>query len=134
MSVTPPAAVRHRGLASGRWAELTLLEQLANIGSEFSRAARATASGNGARFEAAIDRCLELFDLTLADERWRGRRREIARAREIVCDFLIGANRYSSTAQTLDAYFLGFASARRRTGLNDISSSANVRSHSRGSG
>lgn len=49
---------------------LTLLERLANIGSEFSRAERARAAGNNERSAAAFDRCLELFDLTLADDRW----------------------------------------------------------------
>ena len=29
---------------------------------------------------------LELLDLTLADPRWRGRLREISRARELLCD------------------------------------------------
>lgn len=47
-----------------------------------SRAARAKATGNEARFDSALGRCLELFDLTLADDRWRGRRREIAMVRE----------------------------------------------------
>lgn len=66
------------------------------------------------RLAAALDRCLELFDLTLADERWHGRRREIARARELVCDFLVGDNAYGSTRESLDAYFLPFALAARR--------------------
>lgn len=62
-----------------------------------------------------MDRCLELFVLTLADDRWRGRRREIARAREVVCDFLVGDNAYGSNAESLDAYFLPFAVAARWT-------------------
>lgn len=105
----------HAGLAAGRWQELTLLEQLGNIGSEFGRAARAKEAGNEPRFAAALDRCLELFDLTLADGRWRGRRREIARAREVVVDFLIGGNDYRSSAEALDQYFLVFAAAVRAT-------------------
>ncbi len=104
----------HTGLAAGRWHELSLMEQLANIGSEVGRATRAKALGNEARFASALDRALELFDLTLADERWRGRRREIARAREVVCDFVVGHNEYGSTAESLDAYFLPFAVAARR--------------------
>jgi hypothetical protein len=36
--------------------------------------------------------------VALADARWRGRLKEIARAREIVCDFLVGDNEYVSTA------------------------------------
>ena len=33
-------AVQHRDMAAGRWHELTLAEQLGNIGSEVSRAIR----------------------------------------------------------------------------------------------
>lgn len=104
----------HPGLAAGRWLELTLAEQLGNIGSEVGRALRARAQGDLERSDRALDRTLELFDLTLADRRWATRRKEIARAREIVCDYLVGGNEYGSSAQTLDAYFLGFATAARR--------------------
>src|SRR3990172_8983994 len=104
----------HVGLAAGRWSDLTLLEQLANIGSEVGRASRARSLGNEQRLTNALERCLELFDLTLADERWRHRRREISRAREIVCDFLVGDNGAGSTAESLDAYFLPFAIAAPR--------------------
>jgi hypothetical protein len=82
----------HQNLAAGRWAELSLMEQLGNIGSEVGRASRVHAQANEARFVPALDRALELFDLTLADERWATRRKEIARAREVVCDFLVGDN------------------------------------------
>ncbi len=104
----------HSGLAAGRWLELTLLEQLANIGSEVGRATTAKSLGNDQRLAHAVDRSLELFDLTIADDRWRYRRREIARAREIVCDFLVGDNAYGSTAESLDRYFLPYAIAARR--------------------
>lgn len=103
----------HRGLAAGRWRQLSLVEQLANIGSEAHRAAAAKGLGNEARFAAAVDRFLELFDLTLADARWNGRRRELTRAREVTLDFLVGDNVYGSTPQSLDAYFLPFAVAAR---------------------
>jgi hypothetical protein len=108
------SAPLHPGLAAGRWYELTLMEQLGNLGSEVGRASRAKAQGNEQRFMGAFDRALELFDLTLADVRWRGRLKEIARAREVVCDFLVGDNEYGSTAESLDRYFLPFAMAARR--------------------
>ena len=104
----------HANLASGRWHTLTLAEQLGNVGSDVGRAIRAKAQGDDVRLQGALDRALELFDLTLTDERWRGpRRREIARAREVVCDFLVGDNEYASTAASLDAYFLPYAVAAR---------------------
>jgi hypothetical protein len=106
----------HEGLAAGRWQTLTLAEQLGNIGSEVGRAIRARERDDAQRFEGAFARALELFDLSLADRRWHGPRvREIARAREVTCDFLVGDNDYRSTAESLDRYFLQFAIAARRT-------------------
>jgi hypothetical protein len=107
--------VLHANLAAGRWHTLTLAEQLGNIGSDVGRAIRAKEQDNDVRLQGALDRALELFDLTLTDERWCGpRRREIARAREVVCDFLVGDNDYASTAESLDAYFFAYALAARR--------------------
>lgn len=108
--------VMHPGLSAERWQALSLHEQLGNVGTEVARAARAKATANGERLSFALDRALELFAFTLADERWRGpRRREIARAREVVCDFLVGENEYGSTAASLDAYFLSYAVAGRHS-------------------
>ena len=113
-SSTPmPEAPSHVALASGRWHTMTLAEQLGNVGSEVGRAVRAKAQGNEGRMIAALDRALELFDLTAADPRLLGRRREVLRAREVVCDFLVGDNQFRSTAQSLDGYFLAFATAAR---------------------
>jgi hypothetical protein len=105
----------HAGLASGRWGTLTLAEQLGNAGADVGRAIRARDERDQGRFDAALDRALELLDLTLADPRWSGpRRREIARTREVVCDFLVGDNLYGSTPELIDNYFLAFVVAARR--------------------
>jgi hypothetical protein len=104
----------HRDLAGGRWMTLSLAEQLGNIGSEVGRAIRARAAGDTARFGPALDRALELLDLTLADDRWRGpRRREIARVREVVCDHLVGDSIYGSSDRSLEDYFMAYAFAAR---------------------
>jgi hypothetical protein len=47
--------------AAGRWARLTLMEQMAHIGSEVERAIRAYEGRREARFELALARALELF-------------------------------------------------------------------------
>lgn len=109
------AGVFHREAASGRWFEMPLMEQLGNIGTEVARAARAKEAGNEGRAWNALKRALELFDLTIADDRSRGpRRREICRARELFCDFIVGDNEYGSSAESLDRYFLPFAVAARQ--------------------
>lgn len=102
----------HQGLAGGRWQQLSLAEQLANVGSEVGRMRRWR--GRDERLMAgAFARALELLDLTLVDPRWRYRLREIARARELLCDAAAGGSDYGTTLEDLDRYFLAFAVAAR---------------------
>jgi hypothetical protein len=89
------------------------MEQLANIGSEVGRARRHEKTDE-ARFRDASDRALDLFDLTLEDPRWKGRRREIARARELFCAALSGRSDYRTSLSDLERYFMPFAAAVRR--------------------
>lgn len=102
----------HKNLASGRWFELSLMEQLGNIGSEVSRAQSAQGK-DAVRFQNATDRALELFDLTLSDMRWRGRLTEVGRAREVFCDAVLGGKEYGSSLGDSNRYFTQFAIAAR---------------------
>lgn len=106
----------HKEAAEGKWFQMTLMEQLGNIGSEVGRAAGAQGK-DGHRFHQAVERALDLFDLTLEDQRWiKARRlREISRAREVFCDAVYGKKQYGTTLADLDAYFLQFALAAART-------------------
>ena len=103
----------HAGLAAGAWYQLTLMEQLANVGSEVGRLRR-WRDRDERLATRALERALELLDLTLGDPRWRGRLREIARARELLCDAATGGHAYGTTLDDLDRYFLAFATAARR--------------------
>jgi hypothetical protein len=105
----------HGDLAAGRWRTLSLAEQLGNVGSEVDRSIRAWESGKNDRFEQALSRALELFDLTAQDDRWRGhRRREILRAREEFCRLFFGDDPPPDSARGLKEYFLRFAVLARR--------------------
>jgi hypothetical protein len=110
--VTAPAP-RHPELAAGRWQRLSLAEQLANVGAEVGRMRRRRGTDEPL-VAAAFERALELLDLTLTDSRWRGRLKEIARARELLCDAASGGREYGTTLESLDRYFLTFAVAARR--------------------
>jgi hypothetical protein len=100
----------HKELAEGRWFAFPLVVQMANIGSEVGRARQAEGDDK-VRFEGAVDRALDLFDLTLADPRWRGRRFEIARARELFCAAATKSEEYHTTLADMERYFLPFAMA-----------------------
>ena len=105
----------HPSLAAGRWRSMSLIEQLANVGSDVDRAIRAHAQGRQDRFERALDRALELFDLTATDPRWPlHRRREILRAREQFCRLFFDETVEPDLASYLGKYFLQFAVAARR--------------------
>ncbi len=113
---TPSEAplIHHSTLAAGRWRTLSLMEQLGNVGSEVERALRAHHQGRTSRFEHALDRALELFDLTANDPRWRGhRRREVLRAREQFCRVFFDEGVEAGLAEYLSKYFLQFAVAAR---------------------
>lgn len=101
-------AYLHQNLANGGWYELSLAEQMGNIGSEVSRASLWQGKDEKL-FWSAVERGLELFDLTLQDARWKGKLYEIARAREVYCDAVYGGPFYKSTFKDLQPYFDQFA-------------------------
>jgi hypothetical protein len=85
------------------WAKFSLIEQMANIGSEVSRALRS--KGNQTRHWGAVTRALDLFWLTIEDPRWKGRRREILRARELFAAAALGSDEFKTSLEDLDRYF-----------------------------
>ena len=104
---------QHHSTASGRWFKFSLIEQMANIGSEVIRAIQWKNKGNQAYSRMAFERALELFDLTLADQKNLHRLREVTRAREVLVDFFDGQNSYSSTDESWQKYFYAFNYAAR---------------------
>ena len=101
---------QHKELAAGGWQRFGLTEQMANIGSEVGRARKWQGKDKNL-FQGAVERALELFDLTLEDSRWQGRLREIARAREVFLDAVLGGKEYGSTLEESYRYFTQFALA-----------------------
>ena len=107
-------AFQHSSMASGKWFTYTLCQQMGNIGSEVGRAAR-WQEKDVKLYEGAVFRAIELLDLTLSDVRWKHRFREIARAKETVCDAYTGGTEYNSTFGDLEKYFYHFAYAARNS-------------------
>lgn len=103
----------HKEMAEGRWAEMSVLDQMGNIGSEVSRALKAKRMGNEKRCQGAFERALELFDLTMECHRKEDcRLREICRAREELCDYFLG-NEWGTDAEKMMKYYDEFAAMAR---------------------
>jgi hypothetical protein len=98
----------HKQLASGRWFELSLVEQLANVGSDIERTIQWKKKGDAEYSSKAFERALELLDLTIADPKNRKRLKEIVRVREVLVDHFVFDNIYASTDESWQRYFFQF--------------------------
>lgn len=105
----------HTELVIQKWSTLSLVEQMANIGSEVLRAWKWRSKGNNDYAQAANFRALDLFDLTISDKKYHHELTEIARAKELWLDFFLGSNQYHQTVQQWEKYFLAFNYAARNT-------------------
>ena len=105
---------QHKELAAGRWKTFSFVEQMANIGSEVERALNWQAKNNPAYCQKAVDRALELVDLSLEAAATFPRRKELARLREAVVDYFLDQNHFRSSPELWRGYFLHFNYAARR--------------------
>lgn len=104
--------MQHRDLQIKKWSSLSLIEQMANIGSEVIRSLNWRRKHNLEYAHMANLRALELFDLTLACQSDPALK-EVARARELWLDYFVGDNQYHQTDHQWHKYFLSFNYAAR---------------------
>ncbi len=102
----------HQNLADGKWNKMSFFEQMANIGSEVSRTI-SWKKRNDDYSNKALDRALELLDLTIGDVRNRHRLKELVRLREVLADYFVFDNEYQSTDDLWQKYFYSFNYAAR---------------------
>jgi len=107
-------SIQHKNLAEGRWERMSLCEQMANIGSEISRALNWREKGNEDFSQKAVSRALELLDLSLDSVKTFSRIKEVARLCESVVDYFYGSNRFSSSEVLWRKYFDHFNYAARK--------------------
>ena len=98
--------IQHKKQSEGDWQKKSFLEQMANIGSEVYRAINWKEKGNDEYAQMAFVRSLELFDLTKASKLTASQYKELCRMREIWVDYFQYDNEYSSTAESINKYFM----------------------------
>ncbi|KAA3615416.1 MAG: hypothetical protein DWQ05_13760 [Calditrichaeota bacterium] len=101
-------AYQHKNLAEGRWAAMSLSEQMANIGSEVSRALNWKRKNKDEYCLKAVDRALELVFLTIENVTITSHLKELTRLREVIIDYFYGTNEYASTEILWEKYFYHF--------------------------
>jgi hypothetical protein len=104
---------QHPELAHGRWHQLPLVDQMANIGSEVGRAIKWRRKQKEDYSRMAAERALELLSLSLDDPKLRKRLRELTRLYEVLVDYFFGENTYRTTDISLERYFNAFNHAAR---------------------
>ena len=110
------AGYQHTELAEGRWIQMSIAEQMGNIGSEISRSLR-WYNKNPKRFQASFDRALELIDLSINAAQAQSQTaylKELCRAREELCDYFDG-NDWGTDPRQMQKYYDQFISLVRPT-------------------
>ena len=92
-----------------KWSQLSLYEQLGNIGSEVGRTMNALRRNDELSARGAYYRGLDLIDATVASWTSEPRRRELLRARELFAT----AAESKTIDNRLDNYFMQYAIAAR---------------------
>lgn len=104
---------QHEDLAKGRWAKMSLAEQMANIGSEISRAIHWRNKNNVEYSHNAVNRALGLINLSIDSVTLKSHLKEFTRLREAINDYFYGDNEFSSSDLLWQKYFDHFNYAAR---------------------
>ena len=95
----------YKHLSVEQWSKYSICEQLANIGSEVSRALNWQKKGNMDFSKKAASRALELLDLSLDSIKKFSCIKEFCRLREAVVDYFFGTNEFLSSEILWRKYF-----------------------------
>lgn len=102
----------HKGLAPERWFKFSLVQQLANVGSEIERTIYFKNKGELEHSRNAFFCAIELLDITKMDPKNRGSRlRELCRTKAALVDHSMYDNEYQTTDEIWQRYFYDFTYA-----------------------
>ncbi len=111
--------LHHKDLTLNRWQKLSFCEQMANIGSEVIRAI-SWREKNQKYSYLALERALELLDLTFETTKIRSKLKELTRIREALIDYFLFGNDYHSNDKNWQNYFLAFNYAAKNPFVKNI--------------
>ncbi len=91
-----------------KWYKLSWARQLGNIGSELTRARLSEEKKDEAGRKNSLIRALELLDLTISDQRWIKKLKELTRFREVIADWFCQTHAYNISHKILEKYCMHF--------------------------
>ncbi len=94
---------------SSRWSELSFAQQMGHVGSEIARVRHWEKQKDTASRTQALERALELLDLTLDSTKTVSQLKEIARLREVVAVWYLGQKTYDINEAGLENYCVSFS-------------------------
>lgn len=94
---------------------MSLSEQMANIGSEISRALNWKRKSNEKYCMKSVVRALELIALTIDSVTVKSHLKELTRLREVILDYFYGNNEFGSSEILWEKYFNHFNLAARNS-------------------
>jgi len=100
----------HHDLSQEQWNSISIIDQMANIGTDVGRAIN-WAEKDKNKSNAACERAIELLDLTISDPKNTDHLKELCRVREIVTSYFYADGAYGYTADSLNDYFTYYAYA-----------------------
>lgn len=91
-----------------RWFQMSVGDQISNIGSEVFRALRYKKSADEDKKQAFYNKAIELLNLSQQDPKNKHRIGELEFCKEELTDFFIGNNEYNTTEVMLHRYYDAF--------------------------
>lgn len=91
-----------------KWFQLSIQEQISNIGSEVLRADRWKQRGNQERMRTYYDTAVSFLCLSIRDPKNAAGKTELNLCIDELADYFIGENLWGTTSETLQRYYNAF--------------------------
>ncbi len=88
-----------------KWKQMSIAQQMGNMGSEFSRMVSLKRRGNPIYAENSFKRLMELLELTISQRK----NKELLILKEVLEDLFFDENKYDVSTDSLRKYFINFA-------------------------
>ena len=97
----------HQDLTKEKWQALSIFEQMANVGAEVGRAINWRKKDEN-KSQSALQRGVELLDLTIEDKKNRDKLKELCLLKEVLVDYFYSNKMFVFSDKQWEDYFYPF--------------------------